>query len=203
MPGQKSETPDRPPGSWLIAAAWVSTSLTIAALHGGFLLIIYGIDAAEVWGLFVAGGLGVLLSMGLSFWGILRRSGAAGEHLLFDTWFPMFMAAVPLAGPFIALWSAIRLLFLDRLSAATITTSSGSSSSTSHYDAVPLHGSGRPAGLLLIALAALQPMIALTITVEAQRPAGPAEQPTAAAPIPPTPAAGPGPAETESMPSEN
>lgn len=97
----------------------------------------------------------------LSFSAMKRRAGAAGSHALFDTIFPMMMSMVPVAGPFIALLSVRKLLFLDRLNAATITTTSGASRSTSHYDRLKLHGSGRPAGLVLLILALVQPALAL------------------------------------------
>ncbi len=129
-------------------------------IYFSFYLFISGTPLSSLVPLFVLAGVLSLVSMGMTFLAILNRTVASGVHVLFDTWFPLFMVAVPVGGPLIALWSAFKLL-RGKLGASTITVSSGGSRSRTHYDAVKLYGSGVPGGILLIVLATVQPLFVL------------------------------------------
>lgn len=186
--------PDPKAARALVTGAYLATIIAAALLETG-LLLSFSADPPELlWVYFVGGGLNAIVAMLLGFYAILKRTGGAGEHVLFSTWFPMFMAAVPIAGPVIALISAIKLL-RGRIGPATITSTSGSSRSTSSYDALYLHGSGVPAGLLLLFLVSLQPQIAWfvyqqeTAPDQVEEPAPVAARPAAEQPAPGEPTA--------------
>jgi hypothetical protein len=146
--------------------AWLFALMTLVLFGALVYLMLREMPAGKLVPWIIGAAVCALTSVALSFSAMLSRAGASGSHALFDTWFPLFMGAVPVAGPFIALLSVRKLLFLDRLNAATITTTSGSSRSRAHYDRTKLHGSGRPAGLVLLILALVQPLIALTQLVD-------------------------------------
>ncbi len=139
-------------------------ALLVAGLIGwGCYAILAQADEVGIITPFVLALVTALAAMGLSWVAIRKNVDIAGDHLLFDTWFPLAMAVVPVAGPLIALWSAIKLL-RGRISAASITTSSGGGiGSTAHYDAVELGGHGVPAGILLVVVALTQPALAATL----------------------------------------
>ena len=145
----------------LVAAGYLFALATMGAVAALAYFALRAVPIERLVPLIIGAVASALVAIGCSFVAMMRRAGADGSHALFDTWFPLLMAAVPVAGPFIALWSAVKLLVRDKLTAATITTSSGHSRSISHHDDCPLYGSGRPAGLVLATLALVQPVAAL------------------------------------------
>ncbi len=148
-------------GQVLLALAYAMATACLMGFGYGFYLVLARAQAGS-WSLpFIVGGVAAVAGIGFTFGAVIRRTAVAGEHILFHTWFPMFMALVPMAGPFIALWSAFVLL-RNRVGAATITTRTGASRTTRHHEAHGLQGTGRPGGVILVALAALQPLILLT-----------------------------------------
>jgi hypothetical protein len=127
---------------------------------------------------FVAGGVNVIAGIIFGHVAILRITGAAGERILFETFFPLGMSLVPVGGPIIALLSAIKLL-RGKLGSATITSSSGSSHSVSHYDAMKLGKAGVPAGLCLLVVVCLQPLFGYYLYKTETEPAKPSSPPAA------------------------
>ncbi len=96
--------------STLVAIAYLMAATTAGGFYYGFYLIVASTQPSDLIAPFVVGGVAAVVGIGCTFFSIIRRAGGAGEHVLFDTWFPMLMSAVPLAGPFIALWSSFKLL---------------------------------------------------------------------------------------------
>ncbi|MBW2702767.1 MAG: hypothetical protein JRF33_18250 [Deltaproteobacteria bacterium] len=151
-------------GLVLLALAYCMAFLSGAGFYYAIYLMLACGQEGDLIVPFVIGAVAAVAGIGFTFAAVLKRTSVAGEHILFDTWFPMFMSAVPVAGPFIALWSAVRLI-IGRLGSATITSSSGSSRSTRHHKAMGLRGSGLPGGLILLVLASMQPLIVLSSTM--------------------------------------
>ncbi|MBN2495752.1 MAG: hypothetical protein JXR96_14260 [Deltaproteobacteria bacterium] len=148
-------------GQVLLALAYLSAVLCAGGFFYGLYLILAQSDGSALVLPFVTSGVAAVAGIGFTFAAVLKRTDVAGEHILFDTWFPMFMALVPVAGPFITLWSAIRLL-AGRLGAATITSSSHG---TRVHDAKRLYGSGLPGGVILLVLASAQPLLATFLSI--------------------------------------
>ncbi len=151
-------------GLVLLVFAYGMALLTATAFYYAIYLTLAQVQEVALIPYYVVGGVAAVAGIGFTFAAVLRRTSIAGEHILFDTWFPMFMSMVPIAGPFIALWSAFKLM-RGRLGSATITTTSGGSRSVRHHNAQSLRGSGPPGALILLVLASMQPLLVLASTM--------------------------------------
>ncbi len=153
-------------GSGTLVLAWVIVLMSIALAAVATYLALRAVPLRQLMAWIVPAGTCALLGMSLSFMAMLLRSGAAGQHAFSHTWFPLLMIPVPVFGALFPLWNAIKLLFLDRLNATTISSGPEFLQRTEHYKRVKLHGAGRPAGVLLMMLALAQPAVMLTQMVD-------------------------------------
>jgi len=98
-------------------------------------------------------------AMTMTFIAARRWTHTGYDYLAFDTWFPMVMSAVPVAGFFMALYYAVRLL-IGRLAGASITSSSQMGSySTNTYPPTDIGITGIPGGLVLLAFALIHAVV--------------------------------------------
>jgi len=147
---------------------YVFSIVAFVNLAFAFLLVFSEYNDFPSFPFFIAGGAAIVIGIICGHIALIRLTGLAGERVLFETFFPMMMSLVPLAGPFIALASAYKLL-RGRLGAATITSSGGGSYSVRSYEATGLGRAGIPTGLILVMLASLQPLVAYSIySIESQ-----------------------------------
>ena len=86
-------------GRVFLALAYGAASACIAGFGYAFYLMLAQAQETEWTIPFLVGGLAALAGIGFTFGAVLTRTTVAGEHILFHTWFPLFMGLVPLAGP--------------------------------------------------------------------------------------------------------
>jgi hypothetical protein len=167
--------------------AWrISTGVAVlsAASFGGAFALLFSGAASELrLVLFLGGAAAVVAGVIFGHLALLRLTGQPGERILLETFFPMVMSLVPVAGPFIALWRVVKLL-RGRLDEATVTTTSGKSMRSRHYSAEAIGRAGVPVALCLLVLVCLQPLIGLRIYGAAAKRGEPATPPTVERPEP-------------------
>ncbi len=149
--GRRVSEAERGPVLGLVS--YVLAGVTALTLGPAWLMVLRDGDAATATPAFVVAGVLALGAVIVGHLAIVYTTKEAGDRVFFETVFPAVMSLVPVAGPFIALWCAVGLL-RGRLPAATITTNSSSTS----YEATRIGRAGAPVALVLIMLAASQPL---------------------------------------------